>query len=73
MLKQHETDRSVVITSRRATRNLVMGYGCLQGGMPRIFAGELKHNFFGMAEQFSRPATNIARGLESFYESVCID
>lgn len=60
MLKPHKTDRSVAITSRRATRNLVMGYGCLQGGVPRICAGEWKQDFFGMAEQFSRPETNIA-------------
>ena len=63
MLKQHKTDRSVAITSRRATRNLVMGYGCLQGGVPRICAGEWNQNFSGMAEQFSRPATSIAAQL----------
>lgn len=32
MLMWHKTDRSVAVTSRRATGNLVMGYGCLQGG-----------------------------------------
>ena len=71
MLTQHKSDRSVAITSRRATRNLVMVYGCLQGGVPRICAGELKQDFFGMAEQFSRPATNIAAQLlEIFYERI---
>ena len=71
MMKQHEADRSVAITSSRATRNLVIGYGCLQGGVPRICAGEWKQDFFGMAEQFSRPATNIAAQLlEIFYERI---
>lgn len=72
MLKQHEADRSVAITSSRATRNLVMGYGCLQGGVPRIRAGEWKQDFFGMAAQFSRPATNIAAQTywRLFYERI---
>ena len=71
MLTQHKSDRSVAITSRRATRNLVMSYGYLQCGVPRICAGEWKQDFFGMAEQFSRPATNIAAQLlEIFYERI---
>ena len=72
MLTQHKSDRSVAITSRRATRNLVMSYGYLQCGVPRICAGEWKQDFFGMAEQFSRPATNIAAQTywRLFYERI---
>ncbi len=72
MQMQHKTNRSVAITSRRATRNFVMSYGCLQCGVPRICAGEWKQDFFGMAEQFRRPATNIAAQTywRLFYERI---
>lgn len=72
MLTQNKTDRSVAITSRRATLMPAMGYGCLQGGVPRICAGEWKQDFFGMAEQFRRPAANIAAQTywRLFYERI---